>query len=87
MCLWSHVSVPKIMSAGATDSVALNVGILFLRDWKLITRFVIGVLFRPCGKEAVLSGEWLWGQGGFGGGVVLQGGGVSLGGCAGVLEF
>ena len=57
------------MSPGATDCVALNMGILFLTDWKLITRFVIRVLFRPCGKEAVLSGEglgWQWGWWGFG---------------------
>ena len=46
MSLWSYVAVPKLISAGATDSVALNtsIGVLFLNVWKLITMFVIGVL-------------------------------------------
>ena len=56
-----------MMSAGATDSVVLKRGILFLRDWKLITRFVIGELFRPCGRGVVVLEEetgWEWGRGG-----------------------
>ena len=79
-----------MMSAGVTDSAALNNGILFLRDWKLMTRFVIGVLFRPCGKEVVALGEetgWQWGRGEVCLGVDLNSGGGSLGGSAGVHGF
>ena len=38
------------MSAGATDKYALNIGILFLSDWKLTIRVVTEEEFRSCGK-------------------------------------
>ena len=43
-----------MMSGLLTDTDVLNVWILFLRLWKLITRFVTVLLsgFRPCGEVA-----------------------------------
>ena len=44
-----------MMSAGFSDMSLLNVGILFLRDWKLITRFGTSDCFQPCGASRFLG--------------------------------
>ena len=46
--------MPYMMSGLLTDTDVLNVWILFLRLWKLMTRFVTVLLkeFRPCGEVA-----------------------------------
>lgn len=50
MSLCSQVSVPYMMSGRVADTDVLNVWILFLRLWKLITRFVtVLIKFWPCG--------------------------------------
>ena len=44
-----------MVSAGFSDMYVLNVGILFLSDWKLITRFVTSGCFRTCGTARKLE--------------------------------
>ena len=58
-----------MVQAGATHIVSLNIGILFINNWKLFTKFVIGLLFRPLRQRNCFAGGGnritvrLWGLG------------------------